>query len=200
MQPLASSATTARMTSVPKAPPVPHVESALMSVTPSSPRAERAPTYPGQISRREVSRSIPARWWARRAPGNAVSGLLYFAAPQTCRNTMTHKDKSAPIIRAPRGASLRCRGWHQEAAMRMLMNNLDPEVAEHPEKLVVYGGTGKAARNHDSYRAIVSTLERLKDDETLLVQSGKPVGVIRTHDQAPRVLIANSNLVGRWAN
>ncbi len=113
---------------------------------------------------------------------------------------MTQKDQSAPIVRAPRGSDLRCRGWHQEAAMRMLMNNLDPEVAEHPDKLVVYGGTGKAARNRDSYHAIVRTLERLGDEETLLVQSGKPVGVIRTHDQAPRVLIANSNLVGRWAN
>ncbi|RFF32016.1 urocanate hydratase [Wenzhouxiangella sediminis] len=113
---------------------------------------------------------------------------------------MTQKDPSAPVVRAPRGSALRCRGWHQEAAMRMLMNNLDPDVAEHPEKLIVYGGTGRAARNWDCYRAIVATLERLGDEETLLVQSGKPVGVIRTHDQAPRVLIANSNLVGRWAN
>ncbi len=113
---------------------------------------------------------------------------------------MTHKEPSAPVVRAPRGSGLRCRGWHQEAAMRMLMNNLDPDVAEHPDKLIVYGGTGRAARNWDCYRAIVKTLERLGDEETLLVQSGKPVGVIRTHDQAPRVLIANSNLVGRWAN
>ncbi|NBD96092.1 MAG: urocanate hydratase [Gammaproteobacteria bacterium] len=113
---------------------------------------------------------------------------------------MTQQASSAPVVRAPHGPSLRCRGWHQEAALRMLMNNLDPEVAEHPEKLIVYGGTGRAARNWDCYRAIVRTLERLADDETLLVQSGKPVGVIRTHDQAPRVLIANSNLVGRWAN
>ncbi|MEE4304061.1 MAG: urocanate hydratase [Wenzhouxiangella sp.] len=113
---------------------------------------------------------------------------------------MTHQEPSAPVVRAPRGSGLRCRGWHQEAAMRMLMNNLDPDVAEHPEKLIVYGGTGRAARNWDCYRAIVKTLERLGDEETLLVQSGKPVGVIRTHDQAPRVMIANSNLVGRWAN
>jgi urocanate hydratase len=113
---------------------------------------------------------------------------------------MTQQSSSAPVVRAPHGASLSCRGWHQEAAKRMLMNNLDPAVAEHPEKLIVYGGTGRAARNWDCYHAIVRTLERLGDDETLLVQSGKPVGVIRTHDQAPRVLIANSNLVGRWAN
>jgi len=106
----------------------------------------------------------------------------------------------APVIRAPHGPELSCRGWHQEAALRMLMNNLDPDVAEHPDKLIVYGGTGKAARNWDCYHAIVRTLQRLKDDETLLVQSGKPVGVIRTHDMAPRVLIANSNLVPRWGN
>jgi urocanate hydratase len=103
-------------------------------------------------------------------------------------------------VRAPRGTSLSCRGWQQEAALRMLMNNLDPEVAERPEELVVYGGTGKAARNWECFEAIVRTLRRLADDETLLVQSGKPVAVFRTHTGAPRVLIANSNLVGRWAN
>ncbi|NEZ03635.1 urocanate hydratase [Wenzhouxiangella sp. XN201] len=113
--------------------------------------------------------------------------------------TRSGSGRSTPI-RAPHGAALSCRGWHQEAAMRMLMNNLDPAVAEHPDKLIVYGGTGRAARNWDCYHAIIATLKRLADDETLLVQSGKPVGVIRTHDQAPRVLIANSNLVGRWAN
>ena len=107
---------------------------------------------------------------------------------------------TAPVIRAPRGTVLSCQGWHQEAALRMLMNNLDPAVAEKPEELIVYGGTGKAARNWNCYEAIVATLKRLKDDETLLVQSGKPVGVVRTHDQAPRVLIANSNLVPRWGN
>ncbi len=105
---------------------------------------------------------------------------------------------AAPVIRAPHGTTLSCQGWHQEAAMRMLMNNLDPAVAEKPEELIVYGGTGKAARNWDCYHAIIATLKRLKNDETLLVQSGKPVGVVRTHDQAPRVLIANSNLVPRW--
>src|SRR5690554_1709324 len=103
------------------------------------------------------------------------------------------------MIRAPRGSKLSCRGWHQEAALRMLMNNLDPEVAERPEDLVVYGGSGKAARNWACYEAIVQTLTRLGNDETLLVQSGKPVAVFRTHDEAPRVLIANANLVPRWA-
>jgi urocanate hydratase len=102
-------------------------------------------------------------------------------------------------IRAPRGRALSCKGWVQEAALRMLMNNLDPEVAERPQDLVVYGGTGKAARDWESYRRIAAALRRLGDDETLLVQSGKPVGILGTHLDAPRVLIANSNLVGRWA-
>ncbi|MBI3183047.1 MAG: urocanate hydratase [Myxococcales bacterium] len=102
-------------------------------------------------------------------------------------------------IRAPRGPALSCKGWVQEAALRMLMNNLDPEVAERPADLVVYGGTGKAARDWQSYERIVASLRQLTDEETLLVQSGKPVGVLRTHSDAPRVLIANSNLVGRWA-
>ena len=103
-------------------------------------------------------------------------------------------------LHAPHGATLRCRGWVQEAALRMLFNNLDPEVAEDPEHLVVYGGIGRAARDWACFDAIVATLERLADDETLLVQSGKPVGVFRTHEFAPRVLIANSNLVGKWAD
>jgi urocanate hydratase len=103
------------------------------------------------------------------------------------------------VIRAPRGAELSCKGWHQEAALRMLMNNLDPDVAEKPDELVVYGGTGRAARSWEAFDAIVQTLRVLESDETLLVQSGKPVGVFRTHTSAPRVLIANSNLVGRWA-
>ena len=105
----------------------------------------------------------------------------------------------ADVIRAPRGLDLNARTWQTEGALRMLMNNLDPEVAEHPEQLVVYGGSGKAARDWPSYHAIVATLKDLADDETLLVQSGKPVGVFRTHAWAPRVLIANSNLVGDWA-
>jgi urocanate hydratase len=102
-------------------------------------------------------------------------------------------------VRAPRGTKLSCRGWQQEAVLRMLMNNLDPEVAEDPDALVVYGGTGRAARSWAAFDAIVRELRRLADDETLLVQSGKPVGVLRTHEWAPRVLIANSNLVGKWA-
>jgi len=109
---------------------------------------------------------------------------------------MTMKEA---VIRAPRGRTLSCQGWQQEGALRMLMNNLDPEVAERPEDLVVYGGRGRAARNWECYHKIVACLRALKDDETLLVQSGKPVGVFRTHEHAPRVLIANSNLVGRWA-
>ena len=104
-----------------------------------------------------------------------------------------------PVVRAPRGTSLACRGWPQEAAMRMLMNNLDPEVAEHPDRLVVYGGSGRAARSWDAYYAIIAALRSLDHDETLLVQSGKPVGIIRTHEWAPRVLIANSLLVPDWA-
>ncbi|MGZ4725262.1 MAG: urocanate hydratase [Ilumatobacteraceae bacterium] len=103
-------------------------------------------------------------------------------------------------VRAPRGSALTCRGWQQEAAMRMLMNNLDPEVAERPDDLVVYGGTGRAARSWDAFDAMIRTLTTLGDDETMLVQSGKPVGVFKTHVWAPRVLIANSNLVPEWGN
>src|SRR3954468_3178346 len=103
-------------------------------------------------------------------------------------------------VRAPRGSALRCKGWIQEAAYRMLHNNLDPEVAERPDDLVVYGGTGKAARSWEAFDVIARELRTLEDDETLLVQSGKAVGRFRTHADAPRVLIANSNLVGRWAN
>jgi urocanate hydratase len=104
------------------------------------------------------------------------------------------------IIRAPHSNQLSCKGWHQEAAMRMLMNNLDPDVAEDPDRLVVYGGTGRAARSWEAFDAIVRSLRELENDETLLVQSGKPIGQFRTHDEAPRVLIANSNLVGYWSN
>jgi len=105
-----------------------------------------------------------------------------------------------PAVRAPRGTVLRCRGWHQEAALRMLHNNLDPEVAENPDELIVYGGTGRAARDWPSFHAIVRALESLANDETLLVQSGRPVGIFRTHPESPRVLLANSNLVGHWSN
>src|SRR6266513_5036424 len=107
---------------------------------------------------------------------------------------------TARNIRAPRGATLNCKGWHQEAALRCLMNNLDSDVAEKPDELIVYGGAGKAARNWESFDAIVRSLQKLENDETLLIQSGKPVGVFRTHEHAPRVLIANSLLVPRWAN
>ena len=102
-------------------------------------------------------------------------------------------------LHAPTGPSLSCKGWQQEAALRMLYNNLDPNVAENPRELVVYGGIGRAARDWECFDAIVATLKRLEDDETLLIQSGKPVGEFKTHEAAPRVLIANSNLVGKWA-
>jgi len=104
------------------------------------------------------------------------------------------------VVRAPRGGEISCKGWHQEAALRMLMNNLDPEVAEAPDRLVVYGGTGRAARSWEAFEAIVGCLRELENDESLLVQSGKPIGKFKTHDEAPRVLIANSNLVGQWSN
>ena len=113
---------------------------------------------------------------------------------------MTQQQSGPRTVRAARGSALTTQGWQQEAALRMLMNNLDPEVAEHPEKLVVYGGTGKAARDWRSFDAMVRTLQTLKQDETMLVQSGRPVGVMQTHEWAPRVLLANSNLVGDWAN
>lgn len=129
------------------------------------------------------------------------------AAPAAGKQSRAARDfRAAPetadgrVVRAPRGARLRCKGWTQEAALRMLMNNLDPDVAEDPGRLIVYGGTGKAARSWEAFDAIVRALEKLEDDETLIVQSGKPVGVFRTHPGAPRVLIANANLVGRWAD
>ena len=104
------------------------------------------------------------------------------------------------IVKAPHGNEISCKGWLQEAALRMLMNNLDPEVAEKPEDLIVYGGRGKAARNIEAYNSIIKELRNLENNETLLIQSGKPVGVFKTHEDAPRVLLANSNLVGNWAN
>ncbi|HEX7192011.1 MAG TPA: urocanate hydratase [Thermoanaerobaculia bacterium] len=112
---------------------------------------------------------------------------------------MTTTIAEPRIVRAPRGTEISCHGWQQEAALRMLMNNLDPEVAERPEQLIVYGGIGKAARNWECFDAIVATLRRLRNDETMLVQSGKPVGVFKTRENAPRVLIANANLVPKWA-
>jgi urocanate hydratase len=118
----------------------------------------------------------------------------------TMRGTPASTTHGPRTVRAPRGSTLSCKGWQQEAALRMLMNNLDPEVAERPDDLVVYGGTGRAARSWEAFDAIVAALRRLENDETLLIQSGKPVGVFRTHPWSPRVLLANSNLVGRWAN
>ncbi|HUQ16894.1 MAG TPA: hypothetical protein VM070_03820, partial [Candidatus Saccharimonadales bacterium] len=105
----------------------------------------------------------------------------------------------ARSVRAPRGTTLACRSWPQEAAYRMLQNNLDPDVAERPDDLIVYGGTGRAARSWDAFEKILAVLRRLADDETLLIQSGKPVGVFRTHEWAPRVLISNAMLVPQWA-
>src|SRR3984893_10661145 len=113
---------------------------------------------------------------------------------------MAKPTPGARPVRADRGSQVTCNAWPQEAALRMLMNNLDPEVAERPDDLVVYGGTGRAARSWADFDAIVATLRRLADDETLLVQSGRPVGVFRTHEWAPRVLIANALLVPEWAN
>src|SRR5436190_3511760 len=125
-----------------------------------------------------------------------MSSTLSRGAPGTVAGAGLSKGP----FRAPRGTEISCKGWQQEAALRMLLNNLDPEVAEKPEELVVYGGTGKAARNWECFHAIVRSLKALEADETLLVQSGKPVAVFRTHEYAPRVLIANSNLVGHWSN
>src|SRR5881296_4077118 len=119
--------------------------------------------------------------------------------PGTVEGTVAGAGLTKGPFRAPRGTQISCKGWQQEAALRMLLNNLDPEVAERPEDLVVYGGTGKAARNWEAYHAIVRSLRALENDETLLVQSGKPVGVAKTHPDAPRVLIANSLLVPAWA-
>src|SRR5438445_1382924 len=118
----------------------------------------------------------------------------------TIPGTVAETRLSKGPFRAPRGTQISCKGWQQEAALRMLLNNLDPEVAEKPEELVVYGGTGKAARNWECFHAIVRSLKALEADETLLVQSGKPVGIFRTHEYAPRVLLCNSNLVGHWNN
>src|SRR5213082_1760939 len=124
-------------------------------------------------------------------------------------NTMPNRENTSSAmqpegsgprtVRAPRGTTISCKGWQQEAALRMIMNNLDPDVAERPQDLVVYGGSGRAARSWAAYDAIVRSLQQLENNETLLVQSGKPVGIFRTHSEAPRVLIANSNLVPHWA-
>src|SRR5437867_265578 len=141
-----------------------------------------------------IAESIGERRGVRTRPANPQSTIR---TPQFFRGSRTMTGPRT--VRAARGPERSCKGWIQEAALRMLMNNLDPEVAERPQDLVVYGGTGKAARDWPSFDAICRTLVTLGDDETLLVQSGRPVGVFTTHPEAPRVLIANANLVGRWA-
>src|SRR6202521_4415295 len=133
------------------------------------------------------------RCWAKMG-----SGAMAMSA--TTSESLSSTSLSRGPFRAARGTEISCKGWQQEAALRMLMNNLDPEVAEKPEELVVYGGTGKAARNWECFHTIVRSLKALEADETLLVQSGKPVGIFRTHEYAPRVLLCNSNLVGHWNN
>src|SRR4029077_10536305 len=139
---------------------------------------------------------IPEFSLSQRAPVRCPGINTEF--DQGKESTVTSVTSTPRLVRAPRGTDLSCKGWQQEAALRMLMNNLDPEVAEHPEDLVVYGGTGRAARSWEAFDAMVRTLRGLEADETMLVQSGKPVGVFRTHEWAPRVLIANSNLVPEW--
>src|SRR6185312_6188714 len=143
-------------------------------------------------------------WRTRRASRTTPISRHCWPTPASRGNedpAMTNPRPAAGPrpVRAPRGTALSCKGWPQEAALRMLMNNLDPEVAEHPDQLIVYGGSGRAARSWDAFDGIVRGLTELAGDETLLVQSGKPVGVFRTHEWAPRVLIANSNLVPQWA-
>jgi len=135
-----------------------------------------------------------------RAANHALAEISSAVERSSVKKSGVENSVAHEPVRAPRGTRLRCKGWQQEAALRMLMNNLDPEVAERPEDLIVYGGTGKAARNWDCFRVLVESLRALENDETLLVQSGKPVGIFRTHPYAPRVLIANANLVGHWDN
>src|SRR5512142_683819 len=137
---------------------------------------------------------------ARESNRRPRAGAPFFAV-RLGRRAATLGRGGAPMeaVRAPRGTALSCKGWVQEAALRMLMNNLDPDVAERPQDLVVYGGTGKAARSWDDYHVIVRELRRLENDQTLLIQSGRAVGVFKTHEEAPRVLISNSMLVPRWA-
>ena len=162
-------------------------------------------TIASTVSRPRTSRALAVGRERRRraAAGDALElgeGEAGHADPWYGCLVASRAVTDAPVIRAPRGSELSCKGWLQEAALRMLMNNLDPEVAEDPANLVVYGGTGRAARSWEAFHAIVATLRRLENDETLLVQSGKPVGVFRTHEMAPRVLIANSLLVPDWAD
>lgn len=144
-------------------------------------------------------RPLPWSWEIHEFAWTTLPEARMSTAPTQSTNPIDALDQDGSrVIKAPHGSERTCKTWQAEGAMRMLMNNLDPEVAEHPEKLVVYGGRGQAARNWACYDAIIETLQRLEPDETLLVQSGKPVGVIRTHEDAPRVMIANSNLVPHW--
>ncbi len=166
------------------------VPCATIASTVSRPRTRRARACGGERRGRAAAGDALEFGESERIHGDSWYGCLVASRAVT----------AAPVIRAPRGTELSCKGWLQEAALRMLMNNLDPEVAEDPANLVVYGGTGRAARSWEAFHAIVATLRRLENDETLLVQSGKPVGVFRTHEMAPRVLIANSLLVPDWAD
>src|SRR6201997_5616307 len=137
---------------------------------------------------------------SRASPTSTIPVRATSSRPTASRgNAMNDSSTPRPPLRAPRGTTRSCRSWLTEAPLRMLMNNLDPEVAERPQDLVVYGGIGRAARNWKCYDAIVAALKELNEDESLLIQSGKPVGVFKTHPDAPRVLIANSNLVPKWA-
>ncbi len=179
-----------------------------------------APLAPGAgvAAARKLVRSLSPRLEEDRSLSGDIEAVAHRDPRRIARCGSGGRDRSARMtvagsieatvealcgdlgnIRAPRGTELSARSWQTEAPLRMLLNNLDPEVAEHPESLVVYGGSGKAARDHESLKALVRTLLRLADDETMLVQSGKPVGVFRTHAQAPRVLISNAMLVPRWA-
>src|SRR5690348_724080 len=152
------------------------------------------PRCPAIASSRQTSSRSPP-------PSSAGSSLRHERIIMTTTTVAPERTGRGPrVIRAPRGTSISCKGWQQEAALRMLMNNLDPDVAERPQDLVVYGGSGRAARSWEAFDAIVRTLKRLKNDETLLVQSGKPVAVWQSHEAAPRVLISNSMLVPAWAN
>src|SRR5690606_29897940 len=148
------------------------------------------------VRRGRLAAGAPASVAGAR-PGGGARGRTLRPRDET-KEAQAMSSEARPVIRAPRGTELSCKGWQQEAALRMLMNNLDPEVAERPEELIVYGGSGKAARDWESFHRIVETLRELENDETLLIQSGKPVGVFRTHPYAPRVLLANANLVPAW--
>src|SRR6202158_6287363 len=156
----------------------------------------------GVVDPRRRLAGAPGRASRRAARGGACVERRGAGFPRPARPgwTIERMTIAARAVRAPRGTTLACRAWPQEAAFRMIQNNLDPEVAEKPDELIVYGGTGRAARSWEAFDRILATLRRLKNDETLLVQSGKPVGVFRTHEWAPRVLIANALLVPKWAN